>query len=137
MKTHRNIGPLWRTNLKQPWRQRSDEKPLRQTEFEQQRAEFVAYLDGVLFGLRVGKGQVYLEGNNYGERTHIVCAYDTFKSIKRLISALANWLTAPRREGWRIILAARKGRHGTLIIYRDCIRFSPRFATLDEAVAAY
>lgn len=69
MKTHRNIGTLWGTNFKQPWRQRSDENPLRQTEFEQQRAEFVAYLDGVLFGLRVPTGQVYLEGNNYGERT--------------------------------------------------------------------
>lgn len=137
MKTPGNVGMLWRTTYQQPWRCSQDERPLGQREFEQQQAEFSAYLDGVLFGLRTPEGQVYLEGNNYGDRTHAVWAYDTIIDAKSLVPALANWLGAPRRQGWRIILPGRKSQQTILIFYRDCIPFSPKFRTLEEAVAAY
>lgn len=137
MKRLRNIGSLLRTNYKEPWRQSLGEKRLGQREFEQQRAEFAAYLDGVLFALRTPKSQLYLEGNNYGERTHVVWAYDTFSDTKRLVPALAHWLVAPRRHGWRIVLPGRKSPQGTLVFYRDCIRFSSKFRTLAKAVAAF
>ena len=102
-----NNGRVPLQRIGQPWSMTIDAKPPRGSEFERFCDNLSAFLCGYFSALGIPKPPVYCQGDFFGERTEAIHFYDENAITSELIQALQNWLAAPCRNQWRIVIPAR------------------------------
>jgi hypothetical protein len=123
-----NCGKIWIVEGGEPWRRSHANSLPKADEFRAHTREIDSFLRGFCSAKNYESSDAYVQGDFFGERTHVVILSERMLFALELTEALLHWLSVPRRKSWRVVLAGRRSKEDTVVVYPDAIVASPKIS---------
>jgi hypothetical protein len=133
----KNRGKIYLLRGKDRWRMADDEPEGEVTgaQFEGFFRELDSFVGGFFFALGRADLPAYAQGDFFGERTEAIHFTDRGSLTPAFIRAVQRWLSAERRQPWRVLIVGAKWDDNYIVIYHDAVVTAPSIRSLDAAIA--
>jgi len=112
---------------------KGDEAAPTGNEFESFCEQLDSFLEGYFWALGLKEVPAYAQGDFFYERTQVIHFKKPSHLTAKLIRALQKWLSAPRRNKWRVVIPRPNDR--SIVVYHDMIALSPHVRSLKQAIS--
>jgi hypothetical protein len=133
----KNRGKIYVQRGEARWRMLDDEPEGEVTggEFEGFFRELDSFLEGYFYALGLSEMPAYAQGNFFGERTEAIHFYERSSLTPAFVRALQRWLSAERRQPWRLLIVGTRLEENYIVVYHDTVVTAPKVRSLEAAIA--
>ena len=110
------------------------ETPPTGDEFDVFCCELESFMSGYFYALGSETEPAYTGGDFFGERTEAIHFRNRSQLTEQLVRAIQKWLTAPRRNNWRVLVPGKHLQNNYIVIYHDLVVLAPTIDTIANAI---
>lgn len=129
-----NRGKIYVQLSKSPWKLSDNEPAPSGHEFERFTGELDSFLSGYFFALKHPEAAAYTRGDFFSECTEAIYFNDRKALTVDFVGAVQKWLSAERRQNWRVLVPGAKLENNYIVIYHDTVVLSTRAQSLTAAI---
>lgn len=104
-------------------------------EFEGFIEELDSFLEGYFLAFGLKDVPAYAQGDFFGERTEAVHFTDRSHLSERFVQAMQQWLSAPKRSNWRVLIPGERLEDNYIVVYAGVVMLAPDVESLSEAIS--
>ena len=129
-----NRGKVYLQRTNEHWRMTEEEVVPTGDEFEEFIDQLDSFLSGYFYALGYEDEPAYARGDFFWERTEAVYFTERSQLTQEFVRAVQRWLSAPRRNNWRVLIVGKETEDNFIVIYHDAIVLNPTIRSLEDAI---